>query len=238
MAEEFDKAQIVQEVLGEVKDASTSVEDLNTVSSLSGVKSLPAIKGDELVNVPIELLSKPSEDAAKQAAASAKKAEESVVGLEEKTQAAEEAASLADAAAERAEKAADAVEHSTVAALNGATVRFSGIVDNVSIVPQSSVQAGGDVVYVKTAGLFAYNVGGKYYSNWNVDGVPSPGMYMYAGNTKIHRDKLYMLGNSLYTATSGELTLFSHRHEVLSEEAYEALAEKDDTTIYMTYEEE
>lgn len=73
MAEEFDKAQIVQEVLGEVKDASTSVEDLNTVSSLSGVKSLPAIKGKELVNVPISLLSKPAEDAAKQSAASAKK---------------------------------------------------------------------------------------------------------------------------------------------------------------------
>lgn len=238
MAEEIDKAQIVQEVLGEVKDASTSVEDLNTVSSLSGVKSLPAMKGDELVNVPIELLSRPAEEAAIQAAASAKKAEESVAGLEDKTQAAEEAASLANAAAERADKAADTVENTTVAAQNGATVRFSGIVDRVVLEIKSSAQTGGKVVYVKSSGLFAYYVGGKYYANWNVDGVPSPGMYMYAGNTRIHRDKLYMLGNSIYTATSGGLTLFSHRHEVLSEEAYEALAEKDDTTIYLTYEEE
>lgn len=238
MAEKIDKAQIVQEVLGEVKDASTSVEDLNTVSSLSGVKSLPAIKGEELVNVPISLLSKPAEDAAKQAAASAKKAEESVAGLEEKTQAADEAARLAREAATKAENAASVVGNSTVAALNGATVRFSGIVDRVVLQLQSSIQAGGKVVYVKSAGLFAYNVGGKYYSNWSVDGVPNPDMFMYAGNTKIYRDKLYLFGNSLYTATSGELVLFSHRHEVLSEEAYEALAEKDDTTIYMTYEEE
>lgn len=238
MAEDIDKAQIVQEVLGEVKNASTSVEDLNTVSSLSGVKSLPAIKGEELVNVPISLLSKAAEDAAKQAAASAKKAEESVVGLEEKTLAADEAARLAKEAAAKAENAAYVVENSTVAALNGATVRFSGIVDRVVLQLQSSVQAGGKVVYVKSSGLFAYNVDGKYYANWNVAGVPNPDMFMYAGNTKIHCDKLYVFGNSLYTATSGKLVLFSHRHEVLSEDAYEALAEKDDTTIYMTYEEE
>lgn len=238
MAEEFDKAQIVQEVLGEVKDASTSVEDLNTVSSLSGVKSLPAMKGDELVNVPVELLSRPAEDAARQAAASAKKAEDSVAGLEDKTQAAEKAASLANAAAEKAEKAADTVENSTGSAMNGATVRFSGFMGSVILELQSATQPGGVVVYVKSAGIFAYRVGGKYYKRWDVPGVPNPDMYMDVSNDAVRRDKLYIHGNSLYTATSGGLTLFSHRHEVLSEEEYEALAEKDDTTIYLTYEEE
>lgn len=236
MAEEFDKDQLVQEVLGEVKDASTGIEDLNTVSSLEGVKSLPAMKGEELVNVPIGLLSKPSEEAAKAAAASAKKAEDAVAGLENKTQAAEEAANAANKAAVKAENAASLVENTTGFALKGATARFSAIVENATIETLSSLKPGGQVVYVQALGIFAYHVDGKYYSSWGAPGVPPMGMYK--DDSGILRDKLYLLGNSIYTASSGTLTLLAHRHEILTEEAFEALGDKDDTTIYMTYEEE
>ena len=41
-----------QEILEVVKAESKSVESLETVGSLSGVKSLPAQKGDKLVSVP------------------------------------------------------------------------------------------------------------------------------------------------------------------------------------------
>ena len=238
MAEEINKEQLVQEVLGEVKDASTGIEDLNTVSSLTGVKSLPAMKGEELVNVPISLLSKPAEDAAKKAEESAKKAEDSVAGLEEKTQAASDAADLANDAAGKAEMAATLVENTTGFALKGATVRFSAIVDDATVESQSSVQTGGHIMYVRSAGVFAYAVGGKFYNNWNVEGIPSPDMYMNGDRTGILRDKLYLLGYSVYTATDGTLTLLAHRHDVLTEEAFEALDDKDETTIYLTYEEE
>ena len=238
MAEEINKEQLVQEVLGEVKDASTGIEDLNTVSSLTGVKSLPAMKGDELVNVPISLLSKPAEDAAKKAEESAKKAEDSVAGLEEKTQAASDAADLANNAADKAEMAAALVENTTGCALKGATARFFGFVESVSIEMQTSIQAGGIIVYVRDSGIFVYRVAGKYYINWNVEGIPSPDMYMNGDRTGILRDKLYLWSTSLYSATTGTLTLLARRHEILSEEEYEALGDKDDTTIYMTYEEE
>ena len=102
----------------------------------------------------------------------------------------------------------------------------------------SSIQAGGLIVYVRSSGLFAYYVDGKYYNSWNVAGIPSPDMYLNANRTGILRDKLYLLGDSLYTAASGTLALLAHRHEILTEEAFEALGDKDATTIYMTYEEE
>ena len=50
----------IAQVLEAVKAESKSVESLETVGSLSGVKSLPGQKGDKLVNVPITLLSKPA----------------------------------------------------------------------------------------------------------------------------------------------------------------------------------
>lgn len=236
MAEEINKDQLVQEVMGEVKDASTGIEDLSTVSSLEGVKSLPAMKGEELVNVPVGLLSKPAEDAAKAAASSAKRAEDAVAGLEDKTQAAEQAANSANEAALKAGNAATLVENTTGFALKGATARFSGIVENATIETMSSLQPGGQIVYVRALGIFAYHVGGKYYNSWGAPGIPPPGMY--ADQTGILRDKLYLLGNSVYTATDGTLTLLAHRQNILTEEAFEALDDKDDTTIYMTYEEE
>lgn len=54
MAEEVNIEQIVQEVLDRVLQSSTGVEDMETVTSLTGVKSLPGQKGDKLVNVPFD----------------------------------------------------------------------------------------------------------------------------------------------------------------------------------------
>ena len=75
--------ELVQEVLDRVLQSSTGVEDLETVTSLSGVKSLPGEKDGKMVNVPLELIGKPASDAAARAEAAAKKAEGAVAGLEE-----------------------------------------------------------------------------------------------------------------------------------------------------------
>lgn len=238
MAEGINIEQIVQEVLDRVLQSSTGVEDMETATSLTGVKSLPGQKGDKLVNVPFELISKVANDAATRANAAAKEAEESIAGLEDKTQDAIDATKDANDAAAKAENAAVLVENTTGFALKGATARFSAIVDDATVESQSSGQAGGHIMYVRSAGVFAYAVGGKYYNNWNVEGVPSPDMYMNGDRTGILRDKLYLFGYSVYTATDGRLTLLTHRHEILTEEAFEALGDKDHTTIYLTYEEE
>lgn len=119
--------EMVQEVLDRVLQSSTGVEDLETVTSLNGVKSLPGEKDGKMVNVPLELIGKPASDAAARAEAAAKKAEGAVAGLEEKTQAATEAASKANEAAGKAEHAASKVESTTISAMKGATVRFQAL---------------------------------------------------------------------------------------------------------------
>jgi len=72
---EMTQEEMVQEVLDRVLQSSTGVEDLETVTSLSGVKSLPGEKDGKMVNVPLELIGKPASDAAARAEAAAKKAE-------------------------------------------------------------------------------------------------------------------------------------------------------------------
>lgn len=76
----------IAQVLEAVKAESKSVESLETVGSLSGVKSLPAQKGDKLVNVPITLLSKPADDAAARAIKAAERVEGLAPEMEAATQ--------------------------------------------------------------------------------------------------------------------------------------------------------
>ena len=65
---EMTQEEMVQEVLDRVLQSSTGVEDLETVTSLNGVKSLPGEKDGKMVIVPLELIGKPASDAAARAA--------------------------------------------------------------------------------------------------------------------------------------------------------------------------
>ena len=242
---EMTQEELVQEVLDRVFQSSTGVEDLETVTSLSGVKSLPGEKDGKMVNVPLELIGKPANDAAARAEAAAKKAEGAVAGLEEKTQAAteaatkaNEAAAKAENAAAKAENAAAKVEQTTAAAVGGATARFSSWMETGNVLPDKSTKPGGSVVYVADAGKFAYHMDSTLYGDWDVAGVPPAGMFMNADRTAILPDKLYLLGDAVYTGTGGGLRLLAYRHEVMSGEAYEALQDKDANTLYLIYEED
>ena len=242
---EMTQEELVQEVLNQVLQSSTGVEDLETVTSLSGVKSLPGEKDGKMVNVPLELIGEPANDAAARAEAAAKKAEGAVAGLEEKTQAAteaatkaNEAAAKANEAAAKAENAATKVEQTTAAAVGGATARFSSWMETGNVLPDKSTKPGGSVVYVADAGKFAYHMDSTLYGDWDVAGVPPAGMFMNADRTAILPDKLYLLGDAVYTGTGGSLRLLAYRHEVMSGEAYEALQDKDANTLYLIYEED
>jgi hypothetical protein len=235
---EMTQEELVQEVLDRVLQSSTGVEELETVASLSGVKSLPGEKDGKMVNVPLELIGKPANDAAARAEAAAKKAEGAVAGLTDKTQAATEAAAKANEAATKAENAAAKVEQATTAAVGGATVRFSSWMETGNVLPDKCTKPGGSVVYVAGAGKFAYRMDSTLYGDWDVAGVPPACMFMDADRTAILPDKLYLLGDAVYTGTGGVLKLLAYRHEVMSEEAYEALQDKDVNTLYLIYEEE
>ena len=235
---EMTQEELVQEVLDRVLQSSTGVEELETVASLSGVKSLPGEKDGKMVNVPLELIGKPANDAAARAEAAAKKAEGAVAGLTDKTQAATEAAAKANEAATKAENAAAKVEQATTAAVGGATVRFSSWMETGNVLPDKCTKPGGSVVYVAGAGKFAYRMDSTLYGDWDVAGVPPACMFMDADRTAILPDKLYLLGDAVYTGTGGVLKLLTYRHEVMSEEAYEALQDKDVNTLYLIYEED
>ena len=188
---EMTQEEMVQEVLDRVLQSSTGVEDLETVTSLSGVKSLPGEKDGK-----------------------------------------------ANEAAAKAENAAAKVEQTTAAAVGGATARFSSWMEAGNVLPDKCTKPGGSVVYVAGAGKFAYHMDSTLYGDWDVAGVPPAGMFMNADRSGILPDKLYLLGDAVYTGTEGRLRLLSYRHEVMSGDAYEALPDKDANTLYLIYEED
>ncbi len=95
------------ELLNAIKAESRSVDELTPVTSLDGVNSLPAIRGTEVVNVPISLLRKPAEDAAKTANAAASAANTAANTANTAAGTANSAAAVAGRAAEKASAAAD-----------------------------------------------------------------------------------------------------------------------------------
>lgn len=107
-----------------------------------------------------------------------------------------------------------------------------------NVLPDKSTKPGGSVVYVADAGKFAYHMDSTLYGDWDVAGVPPADMFMNADRTAILPDKLYLLGDAVYTGTGGGLRLLAYRHEVMSGEAYEALQDKDANTLYLIYEED
>ena len=201
-----EKNELVQDVVNQIKTDSQSVDELETVSTLDGVVSLPAMRGETVVSAPVKLLSKPAEDAAATAKASAAVADAATKAAGEATTKAEAAAKTAtDAASEATDAAqktdaavAKAVQVETeykataLAARNGATARFDGLVEGVEIVHVSYIQIDG--VYYDTVNKAFYGkVEGRYCNNW-----PQADLYMNEGRTEVLKDKAYVCGGVVY----------------------------------------
>lgn len=127
----------IQQVLNAIKAESQGVQELEEVTSLNGVNSLPAVKGNELVSVPVSLLQKPATDAAAKAEAAAQKAETAAGNAEAAKEGANSAAETANASAQKAETAAiqaqqviEQYESTALAAMKGATARFDMAVED------------------------------------------------------------------------------------------------------------
>jgi len=68
---DYDIEQLSDLVKSDILAESQGVGEIPVVTSLSGINSLPALRGNEVVEVPLQLLSKPAEDAAATAEAAA-----------------------------------------------------------------------------------------------------------------------------------------------------------------------
>ena len=212
---EEEKKELVQDVVNQIKTDSQSVDELETVSTLDGVVSLPAMRGETVVSAPVKLLSKPAEDAAVTAKASAAVADAATKAAGEATTKAEAAAKTATDAASKATDAAQKTDAAVakavqveaeykataLAARNGATARFDGMVKGVKIVHVSYVRIEG--VYYDTVNKAFYGkVGGRYCTNW-----PQADLYMNEGRTEVLKDKVYVCGGVVYVWSEEEETI-------------------------------
>ena len=72
---EQEKQELKQEIITQIESESQDVTELEQVSSLDGINTLPAMRGTTLVIAPVNLLGKPATDAASQALAAKAAAE-------------------------------------------------------------------------------------------------------------------------------------------------------------------
>lgn len=212
---EEEKKELVQEVVNQIKTDSQSVDELETVSTLDGVVSLPAMRGETVVSAPLKLLSKPAENAAAVAKASAavadasaKKADTAASTAESAAQTANDAASKATDAAQKTNAAvakAESVEAeykgTALAARNGATARFDGLVEGVEGQLVSYPQIDG-VYYDTVNKAFRGKKGDRYCNNW-----PGADMYMNDVRTEVLKDKAYVCGGVVYVWSDEEENL-------------------------------
>ena len=209
---EEEKKELVQDVVNQIKTDSQSVDELEAVSTLDGVVSLPAMRGETVVSAPLKLLSKPAEDAAAVAKASAavadasaKKADTAASTAKAVAQTANDAAGKATDAAQKTNAAvakAESVEaeykETALAARNGATARFDGLVEGVEIRLVSCPQIDG-VYYDTVNKSFCGKNGNIYCNNW-----PGADMYMNDVRTEVLKDKAYVCGGVVYVWSDEE----------------------------------
>ena len=212
---EEEKKELVQDVVNQIKTDSQSVDELETVSTLDGVVSLPAMRGETVVSAPVKLLSKPAEDAAVTAKASAAVADAATKAAGEATTKAEAAAKTATDAASKATDAAQKTDaavakavqveseykDTALAARNGATARFDGLVEGVEGQLVSYPQIDG-VYYDTVNKAFRGKKGDGYCNNW-----PGADMYMNDVRTEVLKDKAYVCGGVVYVWSDEEENL-------------------------------
>lgn len=183
---EEEKKELVQNVVNQIKTESQSVDELETVDTLEGVVSLPAMRGEKVVGAPLKLLSKPAEEAAAVARSSA---------------------AVADASAKKADVAVATMsgyEDRVKLAMNGASARFDGFVESV-IIEYISVMSIDGVYYDIKNKRFCAKKDGHYYNNWGIgDNTNAASMYLDDSRKNPRKDKIYVCGTNLYVWSDEE----------------------------------
>lgn len=212
-----EKKEIKQAVLDEIKTESNDITEIEQVSSLEGLTSLPTIKGERLVAAPVSLLSKPATDAATVANTAAKTASDAATSANSASEKANTAAEKANAAASKATQAASDAQSAASdintfndrinLAMDGATARFDGFVENVQIKQISYTSIDG-VYYDTYHKTFCGKLGSDYCSYWTKDdNVYAASMYLNDNRTAPRKDKIYLCGSTAYVWSEDEGTL-------------------------------
>lgn len=214
-----EKKEIKQAVLDEIKSESSDITEIETVSSLDGLTGLPAMQGEKLVTAPLSLLSKPATDAATVANAAAKTANTAADTANKAADKADTATTKANTAASSATSAANAANAAAEninsfddrikLAMKGASARFDGFVDGVTISFLSVTANITGIVYdTRNKAFLARTIdSGRviYCNNWAIDNnVYSADMFMDETRSTPHKDKVYMCGASLYVWSDEE----------------------------------
>lgn len=214
-----EKKEIKQAVLDEIKSESSDITEIETVSSLDGLTGLPAMQGEKLVTAPLSLLSKPATDAATVANAAAKTANTAADTANKAADKADTATTKANTAASSATSAANAANAAAnninsfddriKLAMKGASARFDGFVDGVTISFLSVTANITGIVYdTRNKAFLARTIdSGRviYCNNWAIDNnVYSADMFMDETRSTPHKDKVYMCGASLYVWSDEE----------------------------------
>lgn len=214
-----EKKEIKQAVLDEIKSESSDITEIETVSSLDGLTGLPAMQGEKLVTAPLSLLSKPATDAATVANAAAKTANIAADTANKAADKADTATTKANTAASSATSAANAANAAAEninsfddrikLAMKGASARFDGFVDGVTISFLSVTANITGIVYdTRNKAFLARTIdSGRviYCNNWAIDNnVYSADMFMDETRSTPHKDKVYMCGASLYVWSDEE----------------------------------
>lgn len=214
-----EKKEIKQAVLDEIKSESSDITEIETVSSLDGITGLPAMQGEKLVTAPLSLLSKPATDAATVANAAAKTANTAADTANKAADKADTATTKANTAASSATSAANAANAAAEninsfddrikLAMKGASARFDGFVDGVTISFLSVTANITGIVYdTRNKAFLARTIdSGRviYCNNWAIDNnVYSADMFMDETRSTPHKDKVYMCGASLYVWSDEE----------------------------------
>lgn len=212
---EQERLQIVDEVVNKIKDESQGVNELPEVASLDGIKSLPAMKGTQVVTAPISLLGAEATTAAADARAAAvtanqaaSNAQDAERNCEQAKTDAQEAASEAQTAANRANKAATTANRAYEAAMAGMTLRFNGFTNDLS---QSlgSATPGGEVLFSTVDKRFVYRLGQDIYQSWSVNGWADDMAYN-PDVTIPGKDRVYIFGETLYIWSEEEESLVEY----------------------------
>jgi len=182
-----EKNELKKELLNAIKAESQSVDELTTVASLDGVNFLPAIRGTEVVNVPVSLIRKPAEDAAKTAEAAATKATQAATLANtasnnaataatkagEAAKTAEDAAKTASAATDELTAAIAAARHHPIILVNDLVGELDRVFDNWSDAKDAianNEEIGGEELF--SCGCVMIFRGTKKWESWLFTGDP------------------------------------------------------------------
>lgn len=213
---EAEKTELKKDILNAIKAESQGVDELAEVTSLDNIKSLPAMRGQEVVLAPVSLLKKPAEDAATTAKAAAATANNAASAANTAAGNAASAAGVADAAANTANAAAadasaaakEAIQvkkeyvNTALAALKGATARFGGFIEisdgDIDFFDDSVEHSPEEIQYSPSHKLFVVQASVKeYYTSW-------PGSEIYNQNGTLLKNKAYLYGEVLYVWSDEE----------------------------------